>query len=211
MEEVSEILLKINAITLRPDKPFRYVSGILSPIYTDNRLLMSHPEERRRIVDLMVKKIKQDNIQADVIAGIASSGICHAAWLSEKLDKPMIYVRKKTKDHGKENLIEGDLKKGAKVIIVEDLVSTGGSLLNGVKVIKEAGGDIDCCLVIFTYEMEKAIKSFAEEGVKIIYLTNFKTMIDVAAKNNYIKEEEKQVVLDWAKDTAGWGKKMGFE
>ncbi len=212
-EKVAEILLNIKAVTLRPSQPFKWVSGIYAPIYCDNRLLMSYVRERREVIELMAKKageeIGTDNF--DKIGGIASSGIPHAAWLAEKLEKPMIYIRKEEKDHGKENLIEGLLDKGERVLMVEDLISTGASSIAGVKGVRDQGGLCDNCVAIFTYEMEKARKEFEEAACKLFALTNFSTLVRVAVEKKFIKEGEMQPALDWSKDPQGWGKKMGFE
>ncbi len=210
-KQVAEILLKIKAVTLNAKEPYRYVSGILSPIYCDNRLLMSYPEERTKIRDFFLELIKENNLEFDVVAGVATSGIPHAAWIADKLNKPMIYVRGKAKEHGKTNQIEGKLEKGQKVLVIEDLVSTGGSSVRAVNAVKEAGGEVVCCLAIFTYEMEKAKKQFEEANCKLLTLSNFSTLVGVASENNYITEEEKNKVIEWNKMPADWGKKMGYE
>lgn len=205
-KEIAEILLKIKAVTLRTDPPYKWVSGILAPIYTDNRLLMSYPKERDFIINSFLKIIKEKNLNPDVIVGIATSGIPWAAWIADKLNLPMIYIRKKQKDYGRENLIEGEFEKGKKVIIIEDLISTGGSSINGVKVVKQAGGVILANLAIFTYELEKAKQNFEKENVKLIPLSNFTTLVNVAVKENYIKKDEEKNVLEWSKNPEEWGK-----
>src|SRR3989338_7403975 len=195
-EEVAKILLKIKAVSLRTNPPYKWASGILSPIYTDNRILMSYPAEREIIVDSFVKTIKGNKIKADAIAGIATAGIPWAAWIAEKLKIPMVYIRKEAKDHGKENLIEGKLDNGKNVIIIEDLISTGGSSINGVEVVRAAGCNVDYCLAIFTYELEKAKQAFEKLNVKLMALTNFSTLVKVATGENYIKGSEKEKVLE---------------
>jgi len=210
-KDVANLLLEIKAVTLSPEKPYRFVSIPFSPIYCDNRLIMSYPEKRKKIIDYFVDVIRERGIDFDVVAGIASSGIPHAAWLAERLGKPMIYIRKGSKDHGKGNVIEGKLEKGQKVIIIEDLISTGGSSINGVESVRDRGGIVEKCLAIFTYEMEKAKDNFSDAGCELISLSNFSTLIDVASNNNYIKTEDKDKVLEWNKDPQNWGKKMGFE
>ncbi|MCK4335434.1 MAG: orotate phosphoribosyltransferase [Candidatus Aenigmarchaeota archaeon] len=210
-KEIADILLDVRAITLSPSKPYRFVSGIFSPIYCDNRLLMSYPEKRKKIIDYFVEVIRERNLDFDVVAGIASSGIPHAAWIAERLGKPMIYIRKKTKEHGKENLIEGKLEKGQKVVIVEDLISTGSSSVNGVEAVRDQGGIVENCLVIFTYEMEKAKENFRNARCELIPLSDFTTLIEVASERNYIKPEERLKTLEWNKDPQNWGKNMGFE
>jgi orotate phosphoribosyltransferase len=209
--EVAKILLEIKAVTLNCEKPYRYVSGILSPIYTDNRLLMSYPDKRRAVIDALAEKAAEENLEFEVVAGTASAGICHAAWLSDKLDKPMVYVRKASKEHGQQKLVEGKLENGQKVLLVEDLVSTGGSSLKALEALRNEGGKVDEVLAIFSYGMEKARKGFEEKEAKLINLTEVKTLVEVAVEMDYIKPAEKEKVLDWITDPAGWGKKMGFE
>ncbi len=171
--EIAKILLESKAVTLRPEKPYRYASGILSPIYCDNRVLISLPEKRKIIIDSFIDLIKSSKIEFDVVAGTATAGIPHAAWIAHKLDKPMIYIRQKTKGHGKENSIEGILTKKDRTIIIEDLISTGGSSVGAVKAVKAKGGIVDACFAIFTYEMKKAKESFREVKCKVHTLTNF--------------------------------------
>ncbi|MBI2134412.1 orotate phosphoribosyltransferase [Candidatus Woesearchaeota archaeon] len=205
-EETAKNLLKIKAVTLRTNPPYKWVSGILAPVYTDNRLLMSYPKEREEVVDSFVKAIKDNKIKVDVVAGIATSGIPWAAWVAEKLKIPMVYIRKKSKDHGKENLIEGKLEKGNNVAIIEDLISTGGSSINGVEAVRHAGCKVGYCLAIFTYELEKAKKSFEKAKVKLITLTNFSTLVNVAVKQDYLNESDRENVLEWAKNPEKWGR-----
>ena len=205
-KETAKILLKIKAVSLRTNPPYKWVSGILAPIYTDNRLLMSYPKERDFIIDSFLKIIKEKDLNPDVIVGIATSGIPWASWIADKLNLPMIYIRKKQKDYGRENLIEGKFEKGKKVIIIEDLISTGGSSINGVKVVKQAGGVILANLAIFTYELEKAKQNFEKENVELISLSNFTTLVNVAVKENYIKKDEEKNVLEWSKNPEKWMK-----
>ncbi|MDP6642365.1 MAG: orotate phosphoribosyltransferase [Candidatus Nanoarchaeia archaeon] len=159
-ERVAEILLNTKAVTLRPSNPYEFVSGILSPIYCDNRLLMSHVKEREEVSHLFVELIQGH--ETDILAGTESAGIPWAAWVSNEIEKPIIYVRKKTKDHGKENLIEGLLTEGQKVAVIEDLISTGGSSMNAVNAVRQAGGNVDLCYAIFTYEFDKSKRLFTE-------------------------------------------------
>ena len=212
-ERIADILLDIGAVTLSPAKPYRYVSGILSPIYTDCRLLMSRVKEREKIVDAYEKVLREEigleNV--DCLAAVASSGIPHAAWLADRIKKPMVYVRKEEKDHGKQNLIEGKLEKGARVVVIEDLVSQGGSSLSAVKSVKAAGAKPTHCVVIFTYQMPKSVEGFREEGVELIPLTDITTLVKRATAKKIISKEQEGMVLEWTQDTAGWGKKKGFE
>lgn len=209
--EIAEILLEIKAVTLNTVKPYRYTSGILSPIYTDNRLLMSYPEQRKKVIEAFVQTIKQNHLDFDVVAGVASSGIPHAAWLAEKMNKPMVYVRKRSKEHGKENLIEGKLEKGQTVILVEDLISTGGSSLGAADALRAYGAVTDNMLAIFSYNMEAARKGFAERKINLYNLCDLNALLDEAIEKNYLKPEEKEKVLVWAENPKDWGKKMGFE
>jgi len=206
MLEVAKILLKIKAVTLRVDPPFTWVSGIKSPIYTDNRLLMSYPKERNIIVNYFIKLMQEHALEPDVIAGIATSGIPWASWIAAELKLPMIYIRSKSKGHGKENLIEGKLEKGQKVVIIEDLISTGGSSLNGANAVKEAGAKVLANVAIFTYELPDAEKNFKEAGIKLITLTKFSSLAEIAEKEDYIDKEEKASLLEWRKDPKSWGK-----
>lgn len=203
-KEVAEILLEVKAVTLNPSNPYKFTSGILSPIYCDNRILMSYPKERKKISDFFIKIIKQNKLKFDVIGGIATSGICWASWIAEKLKKPMIYIRAKTKDYGKENLVEGKLEQGQKVLIIEDLISSGGSSLRAIQGVRDQGGMVADCVAIFTYEMEKAINGFKDNNCNLFTLSDFTALIDVAAKENYIKDEDKEVVLKWNKDPGEW-------
>ena len=209
--KVAELLLKAGAVILRPQKPFKFSSGILSPIYCDNRLLLSKPNERKLLRDLYVKKIKKEAIDVDVIAGIATASIPWAALVAEKLKKPMIYIRKEAKDHGRENLIEGGLEPGQKVLVIEDLVSTGGTSLASVAAARKEGAVVEKCLAIFTYELDIAQKGFEEAKCQLLTLSNFSTLIKVAAKKGYIQKEEIALLKEWNKNPAEWGKKMGFE
>lgn len=210
-ETVAKILLELNAITLNPKKPFRYASGILSPVYTDCRVLMAYPDKRREIRDLYIDTIKKSGVKFEVVAGTATAGIPHAAWIADQLNLPMVYVRGKAKDHGKENLMEGIIKKGQKVIVIEDLVSTGESAINSVNAVREAGGEISHVFSIVTYGMKVAEDSFKKNNLQLISLTTFQDVVDEAQKMGYINKEEISTVLDWTSDPPGWGKKMGFE
>lgn len=210
-EEIAEILLRIKAITLSPQKPYRFVSGILSPIYTDNRLLISYPEERKTVVKFIVDKIKEAKVNPKVIAGTATAGIPYAAWVADALNLPMIYVRSQSKDHGKGKEVEGVLKSEQKTVVIEDLISTGGSAINTAEVIRKNGGKVETIFAIFDYQMPVSVKSFKKLKVKLIPLMTLTDLVLVATRKGYLKPKEREVVLDWAKDPQNWGKKMGFE
>lgn len=210
-EQVAKILLELNAVTLNSQKPYRYASGLLSPVYTDCRVLMAYPDKRREIRDYYIESIKNSGVEFDVIAGTATAGIPHAAWIADKLNLPMVYVRGKAKDHGKENLMEGILETGQKAIVIEDLVSYGDSSINSVNVVRKAGGEISHVFSIITYGFAKAQQNFTETNLTLISLTAFQDVVEQAQKLNYINKEEMKIILDWTLDPATWGKRMGFE
>lgn len=209
-ERVAKILLFVKAISFNPKKPFRYSSGILSPVYTDCRLLISHPKARSQIKDFYIKALKQIG-PFDAIAGTATAGIPHAAWIADKLNLPMIYVRSKAKDHGKGNQIEGKIKKKQKVAVIEDLISTGESSIETVRAIRKEGANASYIFSIITYGMKKSKENFNKHKIKLISLTDFSTVVNVAEKVGYIKNKDKDLILQWVKDPSSWGKKMGFE
>lgn len=203
-DKIAEILLNLNAVMLRTKPPFRWASGILSPIYTDNRLLMSYPKEREFIVNSFVKMIEKEKIKADGFAGTAIAGIPWAAWIAQKMNKPMIFVRSESKDHGKENMVEGKLEEGKKYIVVEDLISTGTSSLNTINVIRAKNGIVDNCIAIFTYELEKSKINFESANVKLNTLTNFTNLVKTSLQKKYISKEQLNHILDWKKHPEGW-------
>lgn len=210
-DAVAKILLELNAVTLSPQKPYRYVSGLLSPVYTDCRVLMAYPDKRREIRDFYIEAIKNSGINAEVIGGTATAGIPHAAWIADKLNLPMVYVRGKAKDHGKENMMEGIIQKGQKAVVIEDLISTGESAINSVEVIRAAGGDICCVFSIITYGLKKAEENLKKEGLNLYSLTTFADVVKKAQELKFIKEEDIKAILDWTSAPSAWGKKMGFE
>jgi orotate phosphoribosyltransferase len=203
-EDVAELLLKSGAVILRPKKPFTFTSGIRSPIYCDNRLLLSRPKLRKQIVDCYVRKMKEERKDYKVIAGIATASIPWAALIAEQLGKPMIYIRNAAKEHGRKNIIEGGLEKGQSVLVVEDLVSTGGSSVSSVEAARNEGGVVETCLAIFTYELDKAREAFEQAKCTLVTLSNFSTLVKVAAEKGYIKKEELETVIEWSKDPVGW-------
>ncbi len=210
-ERIARILLDIKAVSVNPAEPFRYASGILSPIYCDNRMIMSYPGRRKEVTDAFVSVIEENSLTFDIVAGTATAGIPHAAWLAERLGKPMIYIRSDSKDHGKQNRIEGLLEKGKKVIVIEDLISTGGSSVSAVEAVRESGGIVEDCIAIFTYGMEKAEKRFKEAKCSLYTLSDFSVLIDVAAEEGYIDKDKVEMVKKWNKEPSEWGKEMGFE
>jgi|SRR3989338_4453827 len=203
-DKISEILLNLNAVMLRTKPPFRWASGILSPIYTDNRILMSYPKEREFIVSSFIKMIRKNKINFDGFAATATAGIPWGAWLSQKLKKPMVYARSETKDHGRENLVEGRIEDGKRYIVVEDLVSTGSSSLNTINAVREKGGIVEHCVAIFTYELEKAKNNFESVNAQLLTLTNFTSFVKTALKKKYISKEQLNHIMDWKKHPEGW-------
>lgn len=203
-DKISEVLLGLNAVMLRTSPPFRWVSGILSPIYTDNRILMSYTKERELIISSFIKIIKKNKLEFDGFAGTATAGIPWAAWLSQKLRKPMVYVRSEAKDHGKENLVEGKVQEGKKYIVVEDLISTGSSSISTINAIREKNGIVEHCIAIFTYELEKSKNNFDAANVKLLALTNFTSFVKTALKKKCISKEQLSHIMDWKKHPEGW-------
>ena len=203
-KQVAKMLLELNAISLNPKKPFKYASGILSPVYTDCRVLMAYPDKRREIRDLYIDAIKQSGILFDVVAGTATAGIPHASWIADKLSLPMVYVRGKAKDHGKENLMEGIIKKGQKAIVIEDLISTGESALNSVSAVRAAGGEVSTVFCIITYGMKIADESFKQNNLNLISLTTFQDVISMAEDLGQISKDDKLIIMEWIKNPTSW-------
>ena len=194
---IAKHLLDIEAVALRPNDYFTWTSGIKSPIYCDNRITMSYPKIRRKIAAGMSKVIKEKFPEVEVVAGTATAGIPHAAWVSEVLDLPMIYVRDSAKKHGKTNQIEGKLLEGQKVVIIEDLISTGLSSLKVAKALEEAGAEVLGVVAIFSYELKKAQDAFVADNVEYHTLTNYNFLIEEAVASNYIKQEDVEKLLEW--------------
>ena len=189
-QKIAKDLLSIEAIFLKPDDPFTWASGIKSPIYCDNRLTLTAPEVRTRVEDGLAEVIKKYYPEAEVLMGTSTAGIAHAAITADKLNLPMGYVRGSSKDHGRKNQIEGRLEKGQKVVVIEDLISTGGSVIDVVNVLREAGAEVLGIASIFTYNMAKSKKRLEEANVQNISLSNFDVMVEVAAEEGYIKNED---------------------
>jgi len=194
-EKIAKDLLSIEAIFLKPDDPFTWASGIKSPIYCDNRLTLTAPIVRNNIEEGLAGLIEENFPGAEVLMGTSTAGIAHAAITADILGLPMGYVRGSSKDHGRKNQIEGRLVKGQKVVVVEDLISTGGSVIDVVNVLREAGAIVLGIVSIFTYNMEKSKKALEETNVKNISLSNFDVMVEVAVQNGYIKESDKERLI----------------
>lgn len=195
--KLAKDLLAIQAVALRPNDYFTWISGIKSPIYCDNRITMSYPSIRREIAAGMVEVIKEKYPAVEVIAGTATAGIPHAAWVSELLDLPMIYVRDSAKKHGKTNQIEGRVLEGQKIVIIEDLISTGLSSLKVAKALREAGAEVLGVVAIFSYELTKAHEDFSQAGVEYITLTNYPVLVKEALDSEYIHQEDVEKLLEW--------------
>lgn len=207
--EVSAILIDAGCIIFRPHQPFKYNTGIISPVYTDNRLIMSRPKERNKIIDLMLAKIRQIGIP-DVLAGTATAGIPYAAFLAQKLNLPMVYARTKPKEYGKEKQVEGSLKRGQKVIVVEDLISTAGSSVRVIEVLRKLGAIVKDEVAIFTYGLKEARDNLKKAGVTLHVLSDLEHTAKIAVEKGFLRPEQVDVIKDWAKDPQNWAKKMGF-
>ena len=194
-QKIAKDLLSIEAIFLKPDDPFTWASGIKSPIYCDNRLTLTSPIVRNDVEEGLASLIQENYAGAEVIMGTSTAGIAHAAITADILGLPMGYVRGSSKDHGRKNQIEGRLIPGQKVVVVEDLISTGGSVIDVVNVLREAGANVLGIASIFTYNMAKSKEALEEANVKNISLSNFDVMIDVAAEKGYIKEDDKERLI----------------
>lgn len=203
--QIADKLLSIGAVALRPHQPFTWTSGIKSPIYCDNRLTMSFPEIRDLIAASFAAVISEQYPEAEVVAGTATAGIPHAAFTAQKLGLPMAYVRDKAKGHGKENQIEGLIKPGQKVIVIEDLISTGGSSIKAAQAISDAGAEPLAVLAIFSYQLDKAVQAFAEAGVKLQTLSSYSALIEVAAEQGVIKPEDLALLKSWREDPSSFG------
>lgn len=195
--KIASHLLNIKAVDLQPNNPFTWSSGIKSPIYCDNRLTLSFPKIRKDIANGLAELISNNFESIEVVAGTSTAGIPHAAWVSDVLNLPMCYVRSSAKGHGKGNQIEGSVHIGQKVVVVEDLISTGGSVLTCVEALHEAGCEVLGVVAIFSYELEKAKTTFEEKGIKYFTLSDYDTLIDVAREEGTIKEEDVARLAQW--------------
>jgi len=205
-KDVAKGLLSIKAVFFRPDEPFTWASGIKSPVYCDNRLTLTAPEVRTLIENSIADVIKEEYPEADVIMGTATAGIAHAAIAAHILGLPMGYVRSGAKDHGRGNQIEGQLNKGDKVVIVEDLISTGGSVIDAATALRNAGAEVLGIVSIFTYGMQKGLDRLAQENLKNISLTNFDVISEVAVDENYIRPEDRERLIAFRNNPSdeGW-------
>ncbi|MCF8361890.1 MAG: orotate phosphoribosyltransferase [Prolixibacteraceae bacterium] len=204
--EVTKRLLEINTIKVQPSNPFTWASGWLSPIYCDNRKILSYPKTRDFIRDEFIRIIEKKYPDVEVIAGVATGAIAHGALVAEKMGLPFVYVRSKPKDHGLENLIEGDLKPEQKIVVIEDLVSTGGSSLKAAEALINFGGDVLGMVAIFTYNFPVATQNFEKAGIELTTLSNYQTLIHHALEIGEIKDKDLQRLQDWRENPAKWGK-----
>ena len=203
---LAQKLLDIEAVALSPNDPFTWTSGIQSPIYCDNRLTLSYPELRKEIAKEFCRLIELHFPEAQVIAGTATAGIPHAAWIADLLNLPMVYVRSSSKGHGKKNQIEGLVGVGEKVVVVEDLISTGKSSIAAALALKNAGCEVLGVVSIFTYDMKDSKEQFEKESIPYYSLTNFSSLIEVATKNGTISENDRDFVLKWKENPKEWNK-----
>ena len=206
--DIAKILLEKHAVTLNMKEPYTYVSGIRSPIYCDNRRLTFFPSARKIVCKAFVERVRQ--YDPEVIAGTANSAISWAAWIAAALDKPMVYIRKTAKGHGKQKLIEGGDVQGKTVVVIEDLVSTGGSSLNAVQACREAGAEVLAMTAIFTYEFDKARQAFSDADCEVSFLSTFSALTQVAAEQRFIKAEQLNLIQEWNQDPQNWGPRHGF-
>ena len=197
---IAEDLLSIRAVFFRPDEPFTWASGIKSPVYCDNRLILTAPDVRTEVETALMQTIRREYPDAEVLMGTSTAGIAHAAITAQMMGLPMGYVRSSSKDHGRQNQSEGRLEKGQKVVVVEDLISTGGSVLEVVNVLREAGAEVLGIVSIFTYGMKKGLERLAAAKVKNVSLTNFDVIAQVAAEQKYIKPEDVARLLQFRND-----------
>ena len=202
--EIASHLLDIKAVYLQPDNPFTWASGIQSPIYTDNRVTLSYPDTRTLIEDGFVQKIKAEFPDVEVIAGTATAGIPHGAIIADRMNLPFAYIRSKPKDHGAGNQVEGRIFKGQKMVVIEDLISTGGSVLDAVAAAEREGADVLGVVAIFTYELPKATENFTNAGVKLVTLSNYSELIKVAKVQGYINADGLTLLKKFKENQENW-------
>lgn len=204
-KKLAELLLQINAIKLNPENPFTWASGWKSPIYCDNRIILSYPPIRNFVREQMAKQIESLYGQPDVIAGVATGAIGIGMLVAEYLGLPFVYVRPEAKSHGRKNQVEGHLEHGQSVVVIEDLISTGKSSLNAVRALQEAGANIKGMLAIFTYGFEQATNNFAKENITLHTLGNYDYLLSKALEINYIQEKQQKTLIDWKTNPENWG------
>ncbi|WP_010519854.1 orotate phosphoribosyltransferase [Croceivirga radicis] len=203
-KKTAELLLQINAIKLSPENPFTWASGWKSPIYCDNRIILSYPKIRNYVREELAKQVEKLYGKPDVIAGVATGAIGVGILVAEALGLPFIYVRPEPKSHGRQNQIEGQLNPGQTVVVIEDLISTGKSSLNAVKALKEAKAEVKGMVAIFSYGFSAATENFSESGLELHTLSDYAHLIEQASDTHYIKEEQLQTLLQWRENPAEW-------
>lgn len=202
--ELAAHLLDINAVVLRPNDPFTWTSGWNSPIYCDNRLTLRFPEIRNKIENEFTRLIQEKFPDVDVITGTATAGIPHASWVAANLDKPLAYVRAKAKAHGMGNQIEGGVKKGESTVVIEDLISTGGSAISVIEALKFVGAEVNAVCSIFTYDFEKSTQRFKDANVPVYTLTDYKTLVNVAVEKGLIDGDDLELLSSWRDHPEIW-------
>lgn len=195
--ETAKHLLEIGAVELRPQDPFTWASGVKSPIYCDNRLTMSYPKVRKQIAKGLADTIEEFYPQCEVVAGTATAGIPHAAWVSDMLELPMVYVRSKPKEHGQGNMVEGKVEPGKKVVVVEDLISKGGSVIQAAKGLEQAGFEVLGIVAIFTYDLPQSVEAIEEAGYTFHTLTDFPALVEEAASSGAIEQGDLPMLTEW--------------
>ncbi len=205
-KKLAKALMDIKAVLLRPQEPFTWASGWHSPIYCDNRRVLSHPELRAQVAQWLADKAMELYPEAEVVAGVATGAIAHGVLAADRMQKPFVYVRPKPKDHGTGSQIEGELAPGKKVVVIEDLISTGMSSLAAVKALRDAGAEVLGMVAIFTYGFDLAAQRFEEDKVRLDTLSNYSALVDVASETGYISSAAKSLLHEWRENPSEWGK-----
>lgn len=205
-KKLAKALMDIKAVLLRPQEPFTWASGWHSPIYCDNRRILSHPELRAQVAQWLADKAMELYQEAEVVAGVATGAIAHGVLAADRMQKPFVYVRPKPKDHGTGSQIEGELAPGKKVVVIEDLISTGMSSLAAVKALRDAGAQVLGMVAIFTYGFDLAAQRFEEDKVRLDTLSNYSALVDVASETGYISSAAKSLLHEWRENPSEWGK-----
>lgn len=206
--KVAEFLLQIKAVKLQPENPFTWASGLKSPIYCDNRKTLSYPQIRTYIRQQFVESINKHFAKPDVIAGVATGGIAIGALVAQEMGLPFVYVRSEAKKHGLTNMIEGEISTGQNVVVIEDLISTGGSSLKAVEALREKGCNVKGMVAIFTYGFDEAVQNFKKAKCQLETLTNYKTLVNAAVERNYIDEKSVKSLNEWRLNPAKWGESL---
>lgn len=205
-KKLAKALMDIKAVLLRPQEPFTWASGWHSPIYCDNRRILSHPELRAQVAQWLADKAMELYPEAEVVAGVATGAIAHGVLAADRMQKPFVYVRPKPKDHGTGSQIEGELAPGKKVVVIEDLISTGMSSLAAVKALRDAGAEVLGMVAIFTYGFDLAAQRFEEDKVRLDTLSNYSALVDVASETGYISSAAKTLLHEWRENPSEWGR-----